>query len=177
MARHDDHGTAVSRLGRPFPQERDAIGIGHPDIEQYQIVRRSRARRPRLSGVGGHFDLVALLAQDLLQQPPDIGLVVHHQNLADAHARSLRSSMRRSLPANRVRSWSLTGRKTNTFAPPSGRLSASMRPPCSSTIRLTMARPRPVPRGLPVTYGSKTRPSISFLKPGPLSRTEITAVA
>ncbi len=40
---------------------------------------------------------------------------------------------------------------TRTRAPPSGRLSASIRPPCSSTIFFTIASPRPVPLGLLVT--------------------------
>ena len=40
-----------------------------------------------------------------------------------------------------------------------------------------MASPRPVPRGLPLTYGSNSRPSSSLRNPGPLSPTQITAVA
>ena len=83
----------------------------------------------------------------------------------------------RARPPVAERVLSFTGSTTRTRAPPSGRLSASMRPPCSSTIFFTIASPRPVPLGLLVTYGSKTRPSSSRWNPGPLSHTVTAAYA
>jgi hypothetical protein len=44
-------------------------------------------------------------------------------------------------------------------------------PPCASTMRFTMARPRPVPFALVVWKGSKACRRCSGLKPEPLSRT------
>ena len=45
---HDDRAGRAVRL-RPFAQQRDAVGVGHPDIEQHQIgiVLRAARRAPR----------------------------------------------------------------------------------------------------------------------------------
>src|SRR5437667_36255 len=58
---------------------------------------------------------------------------------------------RPTAPPPAVRVLAFTGSTTRTRAPPSGRLSASILPPCSSMIFFTMASPSPVPFGLVVT--------------------------
>src|SRR6185437_10210006 len=182
---HHDDRTAVGGGRRPFAQQADTVDIGHPDIQQHQVRSLPSARGPGLRGVGGDIHLVPFLRQDLLQQPANVRLIVDYQDVWPTHALSLRvagcprggrSLRSRAAPvADRV--LSLTGSTTRTRAPPSGRLSASIRPPCSSTIFLTMASPRPVPLGLLVTYGSNTRPSSSRWNPGPLSHTVMAAYA
>ena len=154
-------GQPSALVGRPFAQQRDAIDVGHPDVEQHEIRRLPRARGARLLGVGGDIHLVALFGENLLQETADVRLVVDHQNVCRAHALSLRNSPRRSRCAEAERVLSVTGSTTRMRAPPSDRLSASIRPPCSSTIFFTIASPRPVPLGLLVTYGSNTRPRSS----------------
>ena len=153
VAGHHDDRAAVGGGGGPLAQQTDAVDIRHPDVEQHQVRRLPRARGARLRGVRGDVHLVALLGEDLLQQTADVRLVIDYQDVWTTHARSLRNwcpCVRARAPvADRVLSF--TGSTTRTRAPPSGRLSASMRPPCSSTIFFTMASPRPVPFGLLVT--------------------------
>src|SRR6185369_4419348 len=153
---------------------RDAVGVGHPDVEQYEVGQLACARGTRLAGVAGHVHVVAFLGENLLEEAANVGFVVDDQDVCGAHARSFRGSARRSR-ATVCRDPSDTGKDTRTRAPPSGRLSASTRPPCSSTIFFTIASPRPVPLGLLVTYGSNARPSTSRGNPGPLSLTVIVA--
>ena len=78
---HHHHRAAVGGAGRPLAQQRDAVDVGHPDVEQHQVGRLPRARGARLGGVGGDIDLVAFLGEDLLQQAADVRLVIDHQNV------------------------------------------------------------------------------------------------
>ena len=87
VARHHDDGARRAAL-RPFAQQRDAVGVGHPDIEQDEIELLPFARAARFLRVGGRRDVVAFFAQDLIDQSPNVGLVVDNQN-SRAHARSL----------------------------------------------------------------------------------------
>ena len=102
----------------PLTQQTDAIGIGHPDIEQDQIGQRARARDSGLSGIGGHVDLIALIAEDIAHQCADVRFVIDDQDVAGTHAFALWvfESMARTPAGNTMR----------TLAPPSGRLPTSM---------------------------------------------------
>ncbi len=134
----------------PFAQQRDAVGVGHPDVEQYEIGELPCARGARLAGVAGDVHVITFLGENLLEKAANVGLVIDDQNVCGAHARSFLGSARRSR-ATSCRDPSVTGKDTRTRPPPSGRLSASTRPPCSSTIFFTIASPSPVPLGLLVT--------------------------
>ena len=59
----------------------------------------------------------------------------------------------------------------------SGESSSSMRPPCSSMILVTMARPRPVPFSRVVMYGSSSRWRFSAGNPMPVSMTSTTMLS
>jgi hypothetical protein len=87
VARHHDHGTAGAVLG-PFFEQRDAVGVGHPNVEQNEIELALFASGARLFSVGCGRHLVAFFAQDLFDQSSNVGFVVDDQN-ARAHARSL----------------------------------------------------------------------------------------
>ena len=140
---HDDR--AVQRvLLVPLAQQRDAVHVGHPDVEQHEVGLLARGRAARGSRVGRDLDLVALFREDFREQPPDVSLVVDDQNSRRTHAFSLLASARRASRAT-------AGNVMRTLAPPCGALSTSTCPPCSSTIRRTMARPSPVPFGFEVT--------------------------
>jgi hypothetical protein len=65
MARHHHHRHVELAVAGPFLEQRDAIGIGHPDVEQDQVGTPGLARRPRLGGIFGELDVVTLVAQDL----------------------------------------------------------------------------------------------------------------
>src|SRR5262245_22349024 len=64
----------------------------------------------------------------------------------------------------------LSGSNTAKRAPPSGRLAAVIRPPCSSTMRRDVTSPSPRPVGLVLTNGSKSRDITRGAIPGPVSR-------
>src|SRR5262245_58398635 len=128
----------------PLAQQRDAVHVGHPDVEQYEVGLLARRGAARGRRVGGNLDLVAFLREDLREQAADVGLVVDDQNSLRAHAFSLLASARRASRA-------VAGNVIRTRAPPCGELSTSTAPPCSSTMRRTIASPRPVPLGFEVT--------------------------
>ncbi len=131
---HDHRETQHVLLG-PFAQQRDAVGVGHPDVQQHEVRLLACAGAARGGGIGRRLDLVAFLGEDLAQQPADVGLVVDDENSRRTHARSLLAA----------------GSVMEMRAPPCGTFSSSTWPPCSSTIRRTIARPSPVPFGLLVT--------------------------
>jgi hypothetical protein len=68
-------------LPPPFLEQRDAVGIGHPDVEQHHVWAPGLARGARLGGVFRQQDIVTLVAQDLEQQLAYPDFVVHHQYL------------------------------------------------------------------------------------------------
>ena len=63
---HHHHRAVIARVVRPLAQQRDAVGVRHPDVEQHQVRGTARARSARLGGVGGNLHVVAFLAEDLL---------------------------------------------------------------------------------------------------------------
>ena len=87
---HHDDRAAVGDARGPFAQQRDAVDVGHPDVQQHEIGDLPRARGARLRGVGGDVHLVAFLGEDLLQQAADVRLVIDHENVWVTHALSLR---------------------------------------------------------------------------------------
>ena len=81
VAGHHDHRTAIGGAGRPLAQQRDAVDVGHPDVEQHEVGHLAGARGARLRGVGGDVDVVAFLGEDLLEQAADVRLVVDDENV------------------------------------------------------------------------------------------------
>ena len=140
---HDDRA-AQRVLLVPLAQQRDAVHVRHPDVEQHEVRLLARGGAARGGGVGRDLDLVAFLGQDFRQQATDVGLVVDHQDSRRTHAFSLLASVRRASRA-------VAGNVMRTRAPPCGALSTSTCPPCSSTMRRTIASPSPVPFGFEVT--------------------------
>ncbi|MCY1302310.1 hypothetical protein D9M70_519600 [compost metagenome] len=80
MARHHDDGHGQLALRGPFLEQADAIGIGHPDIEQHEIGRAGRAVFARLLRVFREFDHVAFVAEDLREQLPDSHFVIDYED-------------------------------------------------------------------------------------------------
>jgi hypothetical protein len=80
-----DHRARQTAVPGPLLEQRDAVEIGHPDVEQRE-VRASVAHRLacRVTTVrGGH--LVTLVVEDLLDQVADRGLVVDDQDVGLRH--------------------------------------------------------------------------------------------
>jgi hypothetical protein len=74
-------GMVSSAGGRPLLEQRHAIGVGHPDVEQNQVGAVAQSGGAGLGGVFGHFDRVAFVVEDFLQQVADAKLVINHQNV------------------------------------------------------------------------------------------------
>ena len=76
------HHRAVEAGGsaRPFTQQRDAVGIRHPDVEQHEVGVLTRPCGTRLRRVGGNVDLVAFLRKNFPQETADVGFIVDDQN-------------------------------------------------------------------------------------------------
>jgi hypothetical protein len=84
-AHHDDrHGQQPA--GGPFLQQRDAVHIGHPDVEQHEVGTQAIAAGARLGSVFGQLDVVAFVREDFRQQGADAQLVIDYKN--GGHERS-----------------------------------------------------------------------------------------
>jgi hypothetical protein len=68
-------------VDRPLLEERDAIGIGHPDVEQHQIDALTRANRTRFARAVGKQDSVSFITQDFGQQFADADFIIDHEDL------------------------------------------------------------------------------------------------
>ena len=63
----------------PFFKQRDAIGIGHPNVQQNQIGARELPGLPRLSRILRQLNRVPLIVQDLKEQVSDSQLIINNQ--------------------------------------------------------------------------------------------------
>ena len=152
VPRHDDHRAAQVVAVRPLPEQRDAVRIRHPDIEQNQVESLRGAGIACLLRVRRAGNTVAFVTEDVLDQISDIGFVVDDEYMRVRHACSLLLSARPGACAIIIsRAASSTGSRTLIIAPPAVLFAAWIVPTCSSTSFLTMASPRPVPLGLVVT--------------------------
>src|SRR5690606_38469999 len=126
---------------RPLAQQSDAVGVGHPDVEQHQIRIVLGTQRASLGRIRRDIHLIAFVREDLFQEPADLGFVIDYQNARSTHARSLLGPVRRSRIGPPVQLVAARGNSRRTPAPPLRALSASILPPCSSTIFFTIASP------------------------------------
>ena len=60
----------------PLGEKGDAIGIWHPDIEQYQIRAKAIEFVACLRSVTGRIHLVTFVFEDFADDAPNIGLIV-----------------------------------------------------------------------------------------------------
>jgi hypothetical protein len=117
-------------LRQPLEQA-EAVETRHLQVEDHQIhvsrVEALEGRRP----VGRLEGRVTFELERAGERGPDVLLVVHDQDRRHAQARS---------PGARS-----IGRWIVIVAPRAGAPSAAIVPPCSVTMRWTIAIPRPVP--------------------------------
>ena len=76
---HDGHRQLAG--GAPFAQQRNAVGVRHPDIEQHERRLHPQPIRARLAGVLGERDPVALVLQDLGEELANADFVVDDQDV------------------------------------------------------------------------------------------------
>ncbi len=82
VARHHDHRHGELAARGPFLEQSDAVGIGHPDIEQHQIRALPLALPPRFAGAVRQRNLVPLVGQDFREQLADADFVVHYEDVS-----------------------------------------------------------------------------------------------
>ena len=124
VAAHHEHGHGQQAGGAPFLEQGDAIGVGHPDVEQNKIGLRGQASGARLGCVFSEFDGVAFVVEDFGKKLADAQLIVNYQYVC--HKRYVFSLVRQTLLLN----------DSDTCAPQmtpfSSRLDKSIRASCSS---------------------------------------------
>src|SRR5215813_11986153 len=159
----DDRYRLERRIGLDAPRRLVAVHDGQLDVHQDQVRPAFCDCRERLLAVLRLGQLVTGVAEKVAQNLPVIRLVLDHK---DVFAHGCATCC-----------WTLVG-SVNVKVDPSPRWdSTPMRPPCSSMMRLAMARPRPVPPFLRVIEesacwnSSKILPWSASEIPGPVSRT------
>ena len=146
----------LHRSGRPDLHAalgRALAATGKPAAAAAAFERALRLRRPR----PGRLHSPAPLAGALRHAGRPAASAAAHRGCASAEVRRRLGRTRGSVERER--------------RPAPGALSTSIRPPCSTTICCTSARPRPVPFSLVEKNGSKILPRCSGAMPGPESAT------
>src|ERR1035437_3419516 len=114
VATHHDHWHGQKTGGGPLLEQSDAMGIGHPDIEQHQVRPVARARRSCLLGVLRQLDVVAFVVEDFHEEIADAELIVDHQYVCHVYASFLEFV---SAPEGQTRAALWTGNDSDTWAP------------------------------------------------------------
>ena len=81
VAGHHHHRHGELAAARPFLQQRHAVGVGHPDVEQDQIRTAQCAKGTRRLGVFRQVHVIALVGQDFRQQLTNAHFVVDDENM------------------------------------------------------------------------------------------------
>src|SRR5439155_6548699 len=129
------------RLVANLPDHLDAIEVRQPEVEEDQVGAPLLEALQRLLAVLRRLDLEVVPREVRAHGPQDGRLIVDNQDAragGAAHARA---------PSSCAGVSAASGNVNRKRAPPPGRFSAQMRPPCASTRPRTTASPTPVPRG------------------------------
>ena len=81
---HHDHRHVQVTAGMPFLEQRNTVGVRHPDVEQDQVRAQLLTYAAGGAGVLGEADIVALVDEDFGKQFADADFVINDQN--DCHA-------------------------------------------------------------------------------------------
>jgi hypothetical protein len=80
VAGHHHHRHGELAVGGPFLEQADAVGVGHPDVEQHEVGAGGVAGGPGGGGVFGEDDVVPLVAQDFREEFANADFVVNDEN-------------------------------------------------------------------------------------------------
>jgi hypothetical protein len=81
VAAHHDDGHGQEAASGPLLEQRDTVGVRHPDVQQHQIVHIGNARAAGLGRVFCEVHAVPLVVQDLRQKVSNAELIVDHKNV------------------------------------------------------------------------------------------------
>ena len=142
---------AFSHSRRRYDQI-DAVGIGQAEVQKNDIgVTSGCLAHPGLATVGLH-NAVPVADQRGSQEPPHLRFVLHNENHGGRSGhRSPRSlfptpvDLWKNLAA--LERWGFTDARKNEpkAAPPPGRFSTQIFPPCARRMPAQIVRPRPTP--------------------------------
>ena len=136
VGRHQDDqafGTALLDLG----QQLEPVHLGHPEVRQHQVERGGLDHRARLAAAFGGLRLVTDRFEERRQVGANVLLVVDYQQPGHQASRDAGSWTTKRLP---------TGTLPVT----------KIRPPCATTMSLTIASPSPAdPFSAPSPYCAK----------------------
>ena len=79
VARHHDDRHGQQAIALPFLEQGHAVGIGHPDIQQYQVGRTGGTRFACLLRIFGQLDSMPFVAQYLREQLTDTHFIIHYE--------------------------------------------------------------------------------------------------
>jgi DNA-binding response OmpR family regulator len=81
VSRHHHHRHVQVPAGVPLLEQRDAVHVGHPDVQQHEVGALALAQQPRLRGVLRQLDAVTFVGQDFLQEGSDAHFVIDDKNV------------------------------------------------------------------------------------------------
>src|ERR1019366_4927051 len=166
---HDDGQIGV-RLTR-FLEDVEAAAIRHLEVRHHEVWRRGGERGQAFDAAGRRRDAVARFLEKDREHIPDAGLVIDDEKAGAVFGRHETSVVARSGAAGALAPCAgpARGSEMETVVPRPGVVSTRIAPPCSSTIRWTIARPSPVPPGKLWAKGVKRRSRSSAVIPWPSS--------
>ena len=122
-------------------EEFQSVTVGQLVVDERDIGTLCDERLERMATIGRLVHLKVVRFQEVANGESSCRVVVKHQHFVLRHEDGFR---RESLSTVTI------GRSTVATAPPAGAFSNDMRASCSSTIRRTIASPKPVPPFRPV---------------------------
>ena len=82
VSAHDDDGALQVAVFLPFAQQADAVGVGHPDVEEDELGFVLQVFAARFGGVGSGVGDIAFVAQDVGEGVEDAGFVVDDEDFS-----------------------------------------------------------------------------------------------
>ena len=82
---HDDRATGAAALA-PFAQQRDAVGVRHPDVQQHEVRATRAALLARRCGVARGKHGKTFILEGVLHRLADIGFIVDDEDRGRDHA-------------------------------------------------------------------------------------------
>src|ERR1035437_1041279 len=159
----DHQRRQIGPLAANFAQQFIAAHAAQPGVgDDHEKTFVGEQAERLLGGFGGPHG-VTFVREHGLERTTHVSFVVHNQHRWERLGHLIKGF-----------GCDFAGKITVNFAPFPSTDSTRTVPPYSSTLCLTMARPRPVPFSLVVKYDSNTRSILSGAIPGPSSATEIS---
>ena len=81
MPRHHDDRHGQQAIPLPLLEQRDTVGVRHPDVQQHQIRGSFGARLARLAGILRRDYRMSFIAQNFQEQLADAHFIINYQDI------------------------------------------------------------------------------------------------